>query len=86
MIAPEYVEKLKGLPEWKALKEHVQKCALDLDSITSIMALEIGDLELETAARVRAFQIIQAIFQPFHIEITEVPIDLRKEGLRKIGL
>lgn len=86
MIAPEYVEKLKALPEWKAFREHVLKCTLDLDSITAIMALQPEDLELETQARIRAFEILQVIFQPFHMDIAEPPIDLRKEGLRKLGL
>jgi hypothetical protein len=83
MLEHAHAEKLKALPEWQALEEHITDCITALDNCSSIP--DSDDHDKAARGRKEAVRVLLAILEPFHYSPKPMQ-DKRTESLRKLGL
>ena len=81
MIDPADVNKLKALPEWQRLEEHIAECIDALDRCSDIE----DDYAVTAKARKEAVRTLHKILEPFAYDPQPVA-NKRAESLRKLGL
>ncbi len=79
-LTPAQAEKLKSLPEWKALEAHMKECVALFDTCSLIP--DSDDHDKAARGRKEAVRIITKILEPFQLNVAE-PMDVRKDALRK---
>lgn len=86
MISRETAEKLKRLPEWQEAVLHILAQRSRLNSLDDIKTITHDEgLGVETLARIRAIEIIDAILEPFRFS-EDRPHGLQRDTRERTGL